>query len=260
MSEQELKFDVCDGVAHITINRPEAMNAMSTRMWAAMLDLVQGVEHDASVRCLLLSGAGENFCSGGDVKEFSTTLNLSDAERARFWMRSADVTNTMFMVLERIPQPVVVSARGVGAGGGMALVAAADLCVASDNARFFAAQIKLGAIPDSGVSYNMVRSMGLKRAKQFGMLGEMMDAKTALDLGLVNWVVPDAELEARTAALVARLVKTPAKALALTKATFNNAWNESLGDHFLQEARDVGACVMAPDYPARVRAFVERVR
>jgi 2-(1,2-epoxy-1,2-dihydrophenyl)acetyl-CoA isomerase len=258
MSNQELRLEVSGGVARITINRPEVLNAIHTGMWAELLGMVQSIEHDREVRCLLLTGTGENFCAGGDVKEFSATLKLSDAERAQFWMRSADVTNSMFVALERIPQPVVVSARGVGAGGGMALVAAADLCVASDTARFFAAQIKLGAIPDSGVSYNMVRSIGLKRAKQYGMLGEVMDAKTALDLGLVNWVVPDAELEQRTEAVVAKLVKTPATALALTKATFNAAWNESLSDHFVQEARDVGQCVTAPDYPERVRAFIER--
>jgi 2-(1,2-epoxy-1,2-dihydrophenyl)acetyl-CoA isomerase len=258
MSNQELRLQVGGGVARITINRPEVMNAINTRMWAELLDMVQSIEHNRAVRCLLLTGDGENFCAGGDVKEFSSTLTLSAGERAQFWMRSADVTNAMFIALERIPQPVVVSARGVGAGGGMALVAAADLCVASDTARFFAAQIKLGAIPDSGVSYNMVRSMGLKRAKQYGMLGEVMDAKTALDLGLVNWVVPDADLEARTEAVVAKLVKTPATALALTKATINAAWNESLSEHFVQEARDVGQCVTASDYPERVRAFIER--
>ena len=104
----------------------------------------------------------------------------------------------------------------------------------------------------------MVRSIGLKRAKQYGMLGDVMDAQTALAVGLVNWVVPDAELEARTDALVARLVKSPAAAMALTKHTFNAAWNESLGDHFVQEARDVAACVRAPDYTERVTAFLER--
>jgi 2-(1,2-epoxy-1,2-dihydrophenyl)acetyl-CoA isomerase len=260
MSDSELQLEVRAGVARITINRPLVMNAINTRMWATLLDMVQSIEHDDAVRCLLLSGAGENFCAGGDVQEFSSTLAYSDAERARFWMRSADVTNAMFVALERIPQPVVVSARGVGAGGGMALVAAADLCIASDTARFFAAQIKIGAIPDSGVSYNMVRSLGLKRAKQYGMLGEMMDAKTALEIGFVNWVVPNSALEERTEALVTKLVRMPATALALTKSTFNAACNESLCEHFVQEARDVGACVTAPDYPERVRAFIERQR
>lgn len=255
-----LAVSIEDGVARITINRPAAMNAVTTQMWAQMLEAMQGIEHDSTVRCVLIAGVGENFCSGGDVKEFASTLDMTASERAKFWVASAEITNNVFMTMERIPQPIVVSVRGMGAGGGMAIVAAADLAIASDTARFFAAQIKLGAIPDSGVSYNMVRSLGLKRAKQFGMLGDVMDAHAALSFGLVNWVVPDDELTARTDAILARLVRTPAKALALTKATFNNAWNESLGDHFAQEARDVGDCVRTDDFAARVRSFVERSR
>jgi 2-(1,2-epoxy-1,2-dihydrophenyl)acetyl-CoA isomerase len=256
----DVELNLSGGVAQITLNRPAAMNAINAKMWADMLAIAQQVEHDRQVRCVLITGAGDNFCAGGDVKEFASTLELESAQRARFWVRTAEITNSLFMTLERIPQPVVVSARGIGAGGGMALVAAADLAIASDTARFFAAQIKLGAIPDSGVSYNLVRSLGLKRAKQFGLLGDVIDAKAALDLGLVNWVVPDAELETRTSEFVARLVKTSATALALTKATFNNAWNESLGEHFVQEARDVAECVTSDDFVRRVRAFIERAR
>jgi 2-(1,2-epoxy-1,2-dihydrophenyl)acetyl-CoA isomerase len=256
----DLLFEKRDGVARIVFNRPLSTNAVTSQMWADMLAMVQGVEHDPQIRCLLLTGNGDSFCAGGDVKEFASTLALSDADRARFWVRSAEVTNAMFMTLERIPQPVVASVRGVAAGGGMALVAAADLAIASDTSRFHAAQIKLGAIPDSGVSYNMVRSIGLKRAKQYGMLGDVMDAATALDIGFVNWVVPDAELDARTDALLARLVKNSATGLALTKATFNDAWNETLGEHFVQEARDVGECVQTQDFMQRVRGFIERTR
>jgi 2-(1,2-epoxy-1,2-dihydrophenyl)acetyl-CoA isomerase len=163
------------------------------------------------------------------------------------------------MVMERMPQPVVVSVRGHAAGGGMAIVAAADLAMVSDTAKFLAAQIKIGAIPDSGVSYNLVRSIGLKRAKQLGMLGELIDARTALDFGLVNWVVPDDELESRTE-MLAGIAEGPATALALTKRAFNDAWTSSLADHYFQEARDVADCVRDPDYDRLVRAFLGRKR
>ncbi len=256
----DVELSLVEGVARITLNRPAAMNAMTVAMWERMLEIVQGIEHDAAVRCVLISGAGGSFCAGADVKEFASTLDFDPARRAQHWVHSAEMTNMLFMTLERIPQPVVASVRGMAAGGGMALVAAADLAIASDGAKMFAAQIKLGAIPDSGVSYNMVRSLGLKRAKQLGMLGDTIDAATALDYGLLNWVVPEAELDARTDALIARLARTPRTAMALTKATFNQAWNESLGEHFQQEARDVAACVTADDFVQRVRGFVERAR
>jgi 2-(1,2-epoxy-1,2-dihydrophenyl)acetyl-CoA isomerase len=183
---------------------------------------------------------------------------MSTEERARLWASSADLTNGFFMVLERMPQPVVVSVRGYAAGGGMAMVAAADLAIVSDSAKFLAAQIKIGAIPDSGVSYNMVRSLGLKRAKQLGMLGESIDAATAREFGLVNWVVPDAELDSRTEDLLQRIVQSPGTAMALTKRAFNDAWMSSLADHYFQEARDVADCVRDPDYDRLVRAFLDR--
>ena len=127
----DVEMNLQGGVARITINRPAMLNAMSTTMWATMLAMAQRVEQDPGIRCVLLTGAGTSFCAGGDVKEFASTLKFDDAERARFWVNSAEVTNSLFMTLERMPQPVVVSARGVGAGGGMALVAAADLAIVS---------------------------------------------------------------------------------------------------------------------------------
>jgi 2-(1,2-epoxy-1,2-dihydrophenyl)acetyl-CoA isomerase len=259
MSE-DLLMDVHEGVARIRINRPQAMNAMRSDMWPAMAELVRGIEHDRAVRCVLITGVGANFCSGGDVKEFGTTVDLSAAERAQFWMRNADRTNALFLTLERIGQPVVVSVRGTAAGGGLALVAAADLAICSENAKFLAAQIKLGAIPDSGAGYNLVRSIGLKRAKQYGLLGDAFDAPTALAIGVVNWVVPDGELEARTDALLARLARTPPVAAARTKAELNAAHTRTLADHFAQEALDVGACVSEEAYGEAVRAFLARRR
>ena len=163
----EIKLEIRDRVARLMINRPESMNAMTTQMWPAMADMIRELEPNPDVRCILLTGAGTNFCAGGDVKEFGTTVNMGAKERAVFWSRVADRVNVLFQLIERVPQTVVASARGVAAGGGLALIAAADLAIVADNCRFVAAQIKLGAIPDSALGYNLVRSVGLKRAKQY---------------------------------------------------------------------------------------------
>jgi 2-(1,2-epoxy-1,2-dihydrophenyl)acetyl-CoA isomerase len=256
----ELQLEIKGSVARITINRPDLMNAMHSQMWPAMADMLRDVEPRTDVRCVLITGAGANFCSGGDVKEFSTTVTMTPDERAVFWSRVADRVNGLFQVIERAPQTVVVSARGVAAGGGLAIVAAADLAIASENCRFLAAQIKLGAIPDSALGYNMVRSVGLKRAKQYSLLGETFDAKTALEMGFVNWVVPDAELEPRTEELVARVARIPAVAMARTKAELNFAYTRTLADHVAQEAQDVAACVSQDAYVENVRAFMEKRR
>lgn len=255
----ELVMDVVGGVARIKINRPEVMNAMRAEMWPQLGDLVRELEHNRDVRCVLLTGEGKHFCAGGDVMEFASTVDLTPDERATRWMRSADRTNALlFTVLERIPQPFVVSVRGVAAGGGLSLVAAADLAIASENARFHAAQVKLGAIPDSCAAYNFVRHFGIKRAKQYGFLGETMDAETALELGFVNWVVPDAKLEARTEELVCRLVKIPRAAISGTKALMNAAHRQTIAEYSVQEAIEVGVCVKEEDFVRNVRSFVNK--
>lgn len=256
----DLLFEVRDGVARITLNRPQVMNAMTSDMWPAVGEMIAQVEPREDVHCVLISGAGDNFCSGGDIQEFSSTVDMNPQARAVFWARSSDRTNWLFQLIERVPQTVVTSSRGVAAGGGLALVAAADLAIVSDTSRFLAAQIRIGAIPDSALGYNMVRSVGLKRAKQYGLLGDTFDAATALEMGLVNWVVKDAELEERTEALLARLVRNPRVAMARTKAELNFAHTRTLADHCVQESQDVAACISEPDYPERVRAFLERRR
>lgn len=259
MSE-DLLFEVRDGVARITINRPALMNAMHRAMWSGMADLVRSIENEPDVRCVLITGAGDNFCAGGDVKEFSTTTDMSPRARGRFWAESGDKGNQLFQVLERAPQPIVVRVKGMAAGGGMALVAAADLAIAAEGSRYLAAQIKIGAIPDSALSYNLTKNVGPKRAKQYCFLGDIMDAATALEFGLVNWVVPEAELDARTEALVARIVKLPRTALARTKNAMNAAYRVSLADHLAQETLDIGACIEDPEYAERVTAFMNRSR
>lgn len=260
MSDEELGFVIDGPIARATINRPHAMNAMKQYMWEALADNLRRIETNRDVRVVVISGAGDNFCSGADVKEFSTTLGMTDAERANHWMTAGDKGNQLFAVIERMPQPVVTRIKGMAAGGGLAIVAAADLAIASQNSRYLAAHIRLGAIPDSALSYNLVRNVGPKRAKQIGFLGDIFGPEEALDFGLVNWVVPDEELDVRTEALLARLAKGPQEALTRTKRAMNIAHRISVAEHLAQETLDIGAVVSHPDYSERVSAFMERTR
>jgi 2-(1,2-epoxy-1,2-dihydrophenyl)acetyl-CoA isomerase len=254
----ELLFDRADGIATITINRPSQMNAMTHDMWPAVGDLLRGVEHDPSVRCVVITGAGDHFCAGGDVKEFATMVDASPSERAEHFMRQVDRCSPVLLLMERVPQAVVVSARGTVAGGGLGFVAAADLVVASRTARFHVAQIRLGAMPDFGVGYNLVRSVGLKRAKQLALMGDPIDAARAEDIGLVSWVVDDRDLESRTHEVASRIAGTSPLAVALTKAQLNDAHQVSLVEHLLGEARDVGRVASSDEFVEHVRAFVDR--
>lgn len=256
----DLILSIADGVARITLNRPRVMNAMTFTMWGQMLHMIQEIEHDPEVKCVVLSGVGDNFCSGQDVTEFAELAGLTPRQLATRLMRELDKTNPLFMAMERIPQPIVASVRGLAAGGGLSLITVADLIVASDTAKFVAAQIKLGAIPDASLSFNLRRAIGIKKAKQYCFFGDVMDAETAADLGLVNWVVPNDQLESRTESVVRRLVGMSSIAVARTKAALNNSFNNTLAQHAAEEPLDVQRCVMAPDFITNVRAFVERRR
>lgn len=257
---EDLVLSIADGVARVTLNRPRVMNAITFKMWGQLLDMIQEIEHNPDVRCIVLSGAGDNFSSGQDVTEFAELAELTPPQLATRLMRELDKTNPLFRAMERIPQPIVASVRGLAAGGGLSLVTVADLIVASDTAKFLAAQIKLGAIPDASLSFNLRRAIGIKKAKQYCFFGDMMDAQTAADLGLVNWVVPDDQLEAQTDSLVRRLVGMAPIAIARTKAALNNSFNNTLAQHQAEEPLDVQRCVMAPEFINNVRAFVERRR
>jgi 2-(1,2-epoxy-1,2-dihydrophenyl)acetyl-CoA isomerase len=257
---EELELNIENGLATINLNRPQVMNAMTFAMWARLLKIFQDLEHDASVRCVLLTGTGANFCSGQDVAEFADLATLSPADLTIRLKRELDTTNPVFQTMERIPQPVIASVRGLAAGGGLSLVTAADLIVASDTAKFLVAQIKLGAMPDASVGFNLRRAIGIKRAKQYCFLGEMMTAEDAGQLGLVNWVVPDGELEQQTEAVIQRLLRTSPIALARTKSSLNKSFTNTLAEHAAQEAVDIGLCVSGPDFMNNVRAFVERKR
>lgn len=260
MSDSELSFVIDGPTARATINRPHAMNAMKNGMWETLGDHLRAIEFNRDVRVVLITGAGDNFCAGGDVKEFSTTLGMTDLERANHWMTSGDKGNQLFAMIERIPQPVVVRIRGMAAGGGLAMVAAADLAIASDKSRFLAAQIRVGVIPDSALSYNLIRNIGPKRAKQIAYLGDIFGPEEAREFGLVNWVVGDNELDSRTEALLARIAALPQEALGRTKRAMNIAHRISVVDHLAQETIDIGAVVAHPDYAERVTAFMKRQR
>jgi 2-(1,2-epoxy-1,2-dihydrophenyl)acetyl-CoA isomerase len=255
---EEVITEIKDGIAHIRLNRPESYNALNSTMSNTMEAFVRRIEHRKDVKCLLFTAAGKNFSAGGDVKEMSDFDKMTSEQLAERIMRRADNANTLWLLLERIPQPVVVSVRGICAGGGLAVVGAADLTIASETASFFVAQIKIGLVPDAALSFNLRRAIGVKRAKQYCFLGDRFDARTALDIGLINWVVPDDKLEAETDALVARLLGMPSLAVSLTKQAINNSFENSLADHIAEESVHIGQCVSHPDYMNSVRAFMSR--
>jgi len=257
---EEIELTIEDSIATVALNRPEKLNAITFAMWDELVSTLQDLSFREDVNCVVLAGRGSHFSAGTDVTDLGRHAQLPPSKRAAFFTERLERTNRTFAVLQAMPQPVVSSVRGVAAGGGFGLAVGADLVVASENTRFSAATPGFGAIPDCGVPIQLFWAVGLKKAKQYCLMGEELSATVAADLGLVNWVVGDAELEQKTKQVAEHLASMPRQPLALAKASFGEMSTRSLAGHLAREARDVGACVTDPRFPDRVERFLGRRR
>ena len=246
------------GIARVTFNRPEVRNAISAELLEALLAFFLAVEHDSSVRCIVLAGAGKHFMAGGDVKNFTLAATQSPSERRLAFEARVHKGGLIFSVMERLPQPIIASVNGFAAGAGLGFVLASDLAIAGESAGFVLAHVNIGASPDASTSYHLPRSIGIKRAKAMALLGEPVDARTALAHGLVNWVVADEALGAETDKIALRLASGPAVALAQAKSLLNRSLGNNLGDQLAAEAHAMGQSAASEDFVEGPRAFLEK--
>ena len=251
-------LDIDGGVATLTLNRPQALNALNREMNEALIRCVTQVEHERSVRCVVIRGAGDNFMAGGDVKLFHSWIDKEPHERRAAIERFIHEMHPVMISLRRMPKPVLASVQGAAAGFGVSLMAGCDLALAADDAVFTLAYTNLGASPDGGSTYALPRMVGMKRAMEIALLSERFDAATAQAYGLLNRVVPAAELEAETARLAARLAAGPTQAYANTKALLNRSLRSSFEEQLQAELEAFGECVTTADFAEGVRAFVEK--
>ena len=253
-----LLLDIEDGVATLTLNRPDALNALNADMIAALGEAVPRLETDPAVRCVVLRGAGEHFMAGGDLKEFRGHLEKPAEDRRRQFEAMIHRLHPAIISLRRMPKPVMVSLRGAAAGFGLSLSLAADLAIAAEDAYFTLAYCLIGTSPDGGGSFQLPRIVGLRKAMEIALLGDRFDAETAKDLGIVNWVVPAADLEAETAKLARRLAAGPARAFANTKRLLNQSLDRPLEAQLQAEAESFADCAATADFAEGIAAFVEK--
>jgi 2-(1,2-epoxy-1,2-dihydrophenyl)acetyl-CoA isomerase len=220
MAELEVTRD--GAVATVTINRPQRKNAVTGDMWSQLADTFRSLAGDSDVRCVVITGAGGEFCSGADLSARTSTGKPVHQLAA---MRHV---NDAALSLHRMPQPTIAKVRGVAVGAGCNLALGCDLVVAGDTARFSEIFAKRGLSLDFGGSWLLPRRIGLHRAKELALFGDIISANDARELGLVNRVLPDAELDAFVDGWAKRLAAGPPIALALTKRLLNNAMNVTL--------------------------------
>jgi 2-(1,2-epoxy-1,2-dihydrophenyl)acetyl-CoA isomerase len=246
------------GVATLTLNRPQALNALNRELTLALRDSVFAAEHDPSVRCLVLRG-GEHFMAGGDLKWFRTlTAARSAAENRIQFEGFIHEVHALILSLRRMPKPVVAAVRGAVAGFGMSLMMASDLVIAADGAYFTLAYTSIGVSPDGGSTFSLPRIVGQKKAMEIALLGERFDAATAERLGLVNRVVPAASLEVETDKLAARLAAGPTAVYGRTKALLNSSFNNTLESQLQREAEAFAQSACEADFQEGLAAFIEK--
>ncbi len=245
-------------VATLTLNRPDALNTLDFEMIDAMVDATAAVAADPDVRCVVVRGAGKHFMAGGDLRAFATKLDLQPAELQRQFTHTIARLHSAIETLHRMPQPVVAAVHGAVAGFGLSLMCACDLAIATDTAYFTSAYRHIGLTPDGGGSYTLPRLVGVKKAMEIVLLGDRFDAAEALALGLVNRVVPAAELDAAVASIVASLVNGPATAIANGKRLVNASLERTLSEQLQAEATSFGACAASADFAEGVAAFLAK--
>lgn len=245
MDFETILFEAEDRIAKISLNRPEAMNALNDKMRQELIVAIDEIDKNDELRILVITGKGKAFCAGGDVKGMGTKerpINPSE----------------IIQRLANLEKPVITAVNGVAAGGGCNLALAGDIILASDQARFIQSFVRIGLIPDWGGMYFLPRLVGMAKAKELMFTGEAIDAKEAEKIGLVSKVIPMAEFDTAMNNLAKKLAKGPPKSLSLIKKILNWGQQSDLKTVMELEYLAQGICRETEDHKEGLEAFKEK--
>ncbi|HET6819007.1 MAG TPA: enoyl-CoA hydratase-related protein [Candidatus Limnocylindria bacterium] len=245
-----IRVEVSDGVATVTLNRPETLNALNAAMRTELLAAFKGFARDDAVRAVILTGEGRGFCSGADLRGGSDERDFRRVLEREY--------NPLVRGIRDLPKPVIAAVNGVAAGAGVSLALACDLVYASEEARFIQAFVRIGLVPDSGSTRTLVRALGRHRASQLIFTGEPLSALDAQAGGLVTVVVPGDELMATVHDAATRLAAAPTRAIGLAKRAINAAEDEPLEESLAREAQLQELAGRTEDHAEGVAAFAEK--
>ena len=244
------------GIATITLNRPERLNALTFEVYRELTDLLAALRDERNVRVVIMTGAGKAFCSGGDVHDIIGELFSRDMEGLLEFTR---MTCELIQNIRALPKPVIASLNGTTAGAGACIALAADLRIASETARIAFLFVKVGlAGTDMLASYLLPRVVGLSKATEMLYTGDFVSAAEAERIGLYNRVVPADQLATTTREFAARLARGPAFALGKTKEMLNRELHMDLATALESEAQAQAICMQHPDYREAYEAFVAK--
>ncbi len=253
MTYETILYEVHEGVATITLNRPEVVNAINDQLGFELYGALKQVERNRDVRAVVLTGAGRGFCSGQDLSDRTTItagFSLADSVRERY--------NLLLAKMNELPVPLIAAVNGAAAGAGFGLALACDLRFAAENAKMTMAFSKIGLVPDSGSSYFLPRLVGLSKALELAWTADVIDAQEAHRLGLVNRVFAPEALQSETLTFARRLAAGPTLAYGLTKQLMHENAVASLPQALENEARFQAIAGRSHDFREGVAAFVEK--
>ena len=239
-----------EAVLEVTLNRPAKKNAINAEMWAELSEVLRHARDERSVRVLVLGGAGGAFCSGADLS--GTNLSGSDTLTR---MRSI---NEVALLLHNLPKPTIAKVSGIAAGAGCNMALGCDIIIASTSARFSEIFVRRGLSVDFGGSFLLPRLIGMHKAKELALTGEIIDAARAEEIGLVNRVVAEAELDGVVAEMAERLADGPPIAMGLTKALLNESLGRSMEEALEAEAMSQTINGRTADAREAISAFLEK--
>ena len=250
---ETLELELKAGVATIRLNRPEARNALNAQLKSELASLIADIAGDSEVRAVLITGNGTAFCAGGDITEMDPDRS---PDGARLRMRT--ILRQIYLPLAQLEKPVVAAVNGHAHGAGVSLALATDIVIASEEAILSLAFNRVGVVPDSGVLYFLSRQLGRNQAKELLFTGRRMTAREALEAGIVNRVVPHAELETASQELARSLACGPTIALGLAKRLLDQAPTMSFEDMVELEAYAQGIAMSTSDHREAVTAFRQK--
>jgi 2-(1,2-epoxy-1,2-dihydrophenyl)acetyl-CoA isomerase len=252
---ETLVYREAEAVATVSLNRPDSFNALNEKLCFELQDAFRAIAEDDAIRAVVLTGEGRAFSAGQDLRSMETDgVDAAAAVKEILRRRYAP----LILAMRELPKPIVGAINGVAAGAGMSLALATDIRVASDKASFMQAFSRVGLVPDAGSNYFLVQLVGLPRALEMAWTARRIGIDEALELGLVNRVVPADDLAGAAQELAASLARGPAKAIALTKEAMIKATSAGLAEILELEAELQAECIVTDDFNEGVTAFLEK--
>ncbi len=255
MSYETIKYQVNQGIATLTLNRPDVFNSLNEVMHAELKSALKEVQKDKSLRVLIITGEGRAFCAGQDLNDRSVNngdekLDLGESIERKY--------NPLIKTIYNLEMPVICKVNGVAAGAGVGIALACDFIIAHEKVSFIQAFCKLGLVPDSGNSFFLPQLVGMARAKELCMLGDKLPAKTALEYGLISRVYPLDTIDEEVQNLAVHFSTAPTYGLSLIKKALNESVNNTLDEQLELEKNLQRAAGHSSDYKEGVAAFLAK--